>query len=255
MGPFDVTPKDIGLLNDDQLRDLLRQLVEAEVRQHGIPRSGIRLGGDQNARDCGIDARVEWTGDPLKTEWFPRRLVIFQSKAEAMPQSKINSEMAPKGRPRDFFRELIRKSGSYIIFSTVDCSEKMYRERISAMKVAIAKLRSSKKVALDFCDASKIARWANCYPGVANYARNIVGRPLAGWRPYESWSSPTISVDQEYLVDDIPKVILGTGSASTSSIKDAMAHVRDRLQAGSPGRSPSWGLRSWQDAFCPSTFR
>jgi len=54
-----VTPDEVQLLNDDQLRDLLRLLLEAEARQQGIPLSYIFVGGDQNAANGGVDGRIE----------------------------------------------------------------------------------------------------------------------------------------------------------------------------------------------------
>ncbi len=47
--PFDVTADDVQRLNDDQLREVLRLLLEAEARQRGIPQAAIFIGGDQNA--------------------------------------------------------------------------------------------------------------------------------------------------------------------------------------------------------------
>ena len=75
MGPFDITPADVKGLDDLQLRNLLRLLLEAEAKKHGIPLSAIRLSGDQNAGDGGEDARVEWEGAPERTDWFPKRLI------------------------------------------------------------------------------------------------------------------------------------------------------------------------------------
>lgn len=181
MGPFDVTFDDIQRLNDDQLRNVLRLLLEAEAKQHSIPLSAIRLGGDQNAADGGVDARVEWEGGPEHTEWFPKRLTNFQSKAEEMPKSKLKSELAPGGTPRLFFDELARESAAYIVFSTNNCSEGMYKDRLAGMRDAVANVPLADQITLDFYDASRIARWVNCFHGVANYVRNTVGLPMAGW--------------------------------------------------------------------------
>ena len=94
--------------------------------KHGIPLSAIQLGGHQNAVDGGVDGRVEWAGEPDQTEWFPRNLAIFQSKAERMPRSKLLRELAPKDAPRPIFNDLAKKAGAYIVFSTDNCSPGMY---------------------------------------------------------------------------------------------------------------------------------
>lgn len=185
MGPFEVTPDDIQRLNDDQLREVLRFLIEAESKKHGIPMSAIRLGGHQNAGDSGVDARVEWVGEPEHTEWFPKRLTDFQSKAEKMAKAKLEEELAPGGAVRPVFDELALKEGAYIVFSTDNCTEGMYKKRIAAMRNTVAKVRISNKITFDFFDASRIARWVNCFHGVANEVRIVVGRPMVGWRPFE----------------------------------------------------------------------
>jgi hypothetical protein len=100
MSFFEATECDIADLNDVQLKELLRRLLEAEATKMGIPASGITAGGDQRAPDGGADAMIEWTGMPEPGEWLRRRQVAFQAKAEGMPPSKIKPEMCPRGRPR-----------------------------------------------------------------------------------------------------------------------------------------------------------
>src|SRR5262245_22063408 len=134
MGPFDITSDDIKQLDDNQLREVLRLVVECEAKDHGIRLSSVRIGGHQNAADGGEDAHVAWTGGPDRTEWLPRRLSIFQSKAQSMPKSRLEAEMAPDGVPRPIFAELADEKGAYVIFSTDDCSEAMHKRRISAMR-------------------------------------------------------------------------------------------------------------------------
>ena len=134
MGPFDITSDDIKRLDDDQLRLVLNFLLEAEANKHGIPLSAIRLGGDQNAADGGADARVEDSGAADGTDWLPKFPIIFQSKAEDMERSKLIRELKPNGVIRSFFEELAQKEGAYIVFSTNNCSESMYQDRISAMR-------------------------------------------------------------------------------------------------------------------------
>lgn len=81
-----MTPDEVQLLNDEQLRDLLRLLLEAEARQQGIPLSSIFVGSDQNAADGGVDGRIEWIGDPEPAGWIPRRKIFFNPRPKKCPR-------------------------------------------------------------------------------------------------------------------------------------------------------------------------
>ncbi len=229
MGPFDVSSADIKSLDDDQLRKVLRLLLEAEVALYGVPLSSIRLGGDQNASDGGVDALVDWENEPARTDWLPRQLTTFQSKAEEMPASELKKEMAPRGILRPLFGELANNFGAYIVFSTNDCSEEMYQRRLVAMTNVVRELPNHEAILLDFYDASRIARWVNVHTSVANELREMIGRSLAGWRPFQNWSSPNLSSPGEYLVDDIPKVARLGSTDQQMQISDAIDTIRATL--------------------------
>ena len=80
------------------------------------------------------------------------------------------------------------------------------------MRDAVANVPLAERINFDFYDASRIAHWVNCFPGVAIEARNEIGRPLTGWRPFENWSTPQISTLQKYLIEDEPKATFGVGA-------------------------------------------
>ena len=229
MGPFDISPEDVQILDDNQLRRILGSLLEAEAHQHGIPLSAIGLGGHQNALDGGVDARVQWDEQPASTPWLPRTCTVFQSKAEDMGPARVSREMALGGKVRPVFQDLAQNRGSYIIFSTVNCTDQMYLDRLQAMNTAIAGITGRLGIHLDFYDASRIARWVNCFPGVANELRKIIGRPLSGWHSYENWSAPQLSAEDEYIVDENPKVTLDFQD-DILLVTDAIDQVRTLLQ-------------------------
>ncbi len=229
MSVFSVEAKDIKSLNDDQLRDILRLLLDAEAKQHGVPMSAIRLGGDQNASDGGVDASVEWKRGPRLTPWFPARDVCFQSKAENMAKAKLEKEIAPKKVVRALFGELAAKEGAYIVFSTDDCSESMYQNRILTMRSAVSEVPESEKLIVDFYDASRIARWVNCFHGVSIAVLRIAGRPMSGWQPYENWSAPNQGISPQYLIDETAKVRFGLKN-EFSPVIDGINNIRNQLR-------------------------
>ena len=55
---FEITGDDISLLNDTDLRDLIGRLCEAELRRHGHSVSHAAWGGNQTAKDGGLDVHV-----------------------------------------------------------------------------------------------------------------------------------------------------------------------------------------------------
>jgi len=61
------------------------------------------------------------------------------------------------------------------------------------MQEIVTGVRLSEQIAFDFYDASWIARWVNCFHGVANEVRETIGRPMVGWRPLENWSAPSLA--------------------------------------------------------------
>lgn len=56
---FHVDTTDINALNDEQARALIARLCRAEIRKQGGSESAVTWGGDQRAKDGGVDVRVE----------------------------------------------------------------------------------------------------------------------------------------------------------------------------------------------------
>jgi hypothetical protein len=228
---LDVSAKDIVRLSDDVQAELLRRLIEAEASANAIPLNAVIHGGHDNAPDRGIDARVSWSGGPDRTGFFPRRTTIFQSKAETMSARRLKDEMAPGGVPRPLFEEFAEEDGAYVMFCGKDnCTEGMLRDRLIAMRSALSKVSQSDRLALDFYDASRIARWVNTHAGVAAWLRDSLGRPLQGWRPYEPWSHPGASEHLPYLTDEASRAGFAFDEeAPHVRILDALARVRSEL--------------------------
>lgn len=214
--PFEITEEDVALLNDVLLRDLMRKLIEAEAMANGISVGCVSVGGDIKAPDGGDDGSVEWSAPPISTTFFPRNNTIFQCKAESMPACDIVKEMAPKGKVRDLFNKLIKSNGAYVIFSNAKCSSSMLKSRKDAMVEALKGKTGSKNLALDFYSADKVAMWTNQHHGVAIWLREQLGKAVIGWRPFDHWSAPLQNEQEEYIIDDVKRVLLPADEACTS---------------------------------------
>jgi hypothetical protein len=110
---FEITPEDIAHLNDENLRAVVARLCEAELRGRGLSASHVTWGGDQNAKDGGIDVRVALPTGTAIDGFVPRAATGFQAKAQDMPRTEILDEMRPTGILRPSIQELADQSGAY----------------------------------------------------------------------------------------------------------------------------------------------
>lgn len=227
MGPFEVSKETVGGLGDELLRRLLQRLLEAETARLGISASCISVGGNQTAPDGGVDASIVWNGGPKADEWLPRRMTVFQCKAEIMGPKALAEEICPKGVVRPVFESLARRRGAYVIFSTDDPTALGLQRRVAAMREALADVAGHERLSVDFYGADKIARWTNQHLGVAIWLISETGRSVAGWRPLDNWSAPG-SGDSPYLVDESRRVTVDGVDVDVLSV---IAKIREVLSA------------------------
>jgi hypothetical protein len=204
---FDLEHTHIAKLTDEDLRKLVGKLCEVEARAVGQPVSTVTYGGDQRAADGGVDVSVG-----LPERWVPRAKTEFQVKQEkkSFTASKITDEMKPEGVLRSFFAELAAESGAYVIVSGGDNpSKSALKERVAAMRAAVADLPDNDKLHLDFYGGDRLAQWVNRHPGVALWVRQQIRQPLSGWKPFGDWSAYPLPTEAEYLPDD-GRIIDGT---------------------------------------------
>lgn len=226
---FEVTASDIQKLNDEQARELIARLCKAELRCRGIGTTPVTWGGDQRAKDGGVDVRVDILPAAGVSGYVPREATAYQVKAEKFGPAKIPDEMAPKGEVRPAIVELSKNSGAYIIVSTVDnCSDSALKSRKQAMSKCLEEHGLTENIKLDFYDSRRIADWAGNHPGVLVWLRDVLRRPIQGWKPYGPWAYQEVSIDDEYLLDDKIKVFVPNTDEAISVI-DALKRLRTEL--------------------------
>src|SRR5690606_37561262 len=115
---FEVTDDQIERLNDTDLRTLVGHLCEEEVRKQGHSPAAVTRGGNQTAKDGGIDVRVALASGSQIAGYVPTAATGFQVKAQDMPRQEVLDEMAPKGVLRESIVELASRQGAYVIVSS-----------------------------------------------------------------------------------------------------------------------------------------
>jgi hypothetical protein len=209
---FEITGDDIAALGDADLRALVGRLCEAELRRHNLSAAAVTWGGDQNAKDGGLDVRVSLPAATAIEGFIPRVNTGFQVKKPNMARAAILDEMRPKpdAALRSVIAELAKASGAYIIVSaTGSTSDLALANRKAAMTEAVAGCPDAPKILLDFYDRTRVATWVRDHAGLIPWVRSRIGRAIKGWRSYGSWSYRPEGADPIYLVDAAVRVRTG----------------------------------------------
>jgi len=148
---LEITADQIAQLNDTDLRKLVGNLCEREVRAQGHSPAAVTWGGHQNAADGGIDVRVSLPQGSAISGYVPMPETGFQCKVEDMPREAILKEMAPRGVVRPSIVELSEKGGAYVIVSSQgSLADTALNARKGAMSEAVAKLPFASQLHLEF---------------------------------------------------------------------------------------------------------
>ncbi|HWU13804.1 MAG TPA: hypothetical protein VN157_07305 [Caulobacter sp.] len=224
---LDPTVKDVMGLDDVALRELVRRLSEAEIRDRDLSAAAVLAGGHQNAKDEGIDVLVE--GATNNGGYLPRLPLGFQVKATTMDKGDVDKEMRPKKVLRPSIIALGQRGGGYIIAcGRENLTSSARAQRLRAMELAFGGCETPAPH-FDFYDASRLADWARQYRGVGIWLLEKAGRSTRGWSPLENWSAVEEGLEPEYLIDETARLSVGAGSAPLEVVQ-GMDALRDALR-------------------------
>jgi len=228
-GVFQIDQTIIKSLDDKIARELIARLCRAELRKQSLPDSCVTWGGDQRAKDGGVDVRVDCATALISPNFIKASQTIFQVKAEKFPPAKITKEMAPRGDIRGIFHEISQASGAYVIVSTKDdISDEGLRTRRNAIQECLAQHGLSSSVTFDFYDSRRVADWVEEHPSVMTWLRYCINQPLRGWRPYGPWAYDEENVESEYLLDNRTRVFMPDKDEG-SNVSEAISTLRSQL--------------------------
>jgi hypothetical protein len=230
---LEITADHIAELADDDLRELIGLLCEAELAKRGLPVSAVTYGGDQRAGDGGVDVRVALPEEAGAGDFVPRPNTGFQVKRQDMPRKAILREMRPAGKVRTAIRELADASGAYVIAcSQGSTSHSRLHDRRAAMKDALAVLPNAADLAVEFYDRTRLASWVRQHVGLIPWVRTKIGKPLRGWQAYGPWAYEPEGTKAEFLVDDTLRIQTrqsndGAGLSVAAGIEGTRAILRE----------------------------
>jgi hypothetical protein len=235
---FEITGDDIAALNDTDLRTLVGRLCEAELRRGGLPVSAVTYGGNQTAKDGGLDVRVAAPGGSVIGGFIPKAQTGFQVKAQDMARGDILNEMKPKPRKvlRPSIIELADMDGAYVIVSSKgSVADIALIDRRAAMADALAGTSAAGKLFLDFYDRDRMATWVRDHSGVITWVRAKVGKAVPGWKSFGSWSLAPEGAESSYLFDEHARIRTGDKDEGDGiSAIDGINKIREVLSR--PGR-------------------
>jgi hypothetical protein len=231
---FEVTGDDVAALNDEDLRTLIGRLCEAELRRRKLSMAAVTWGGNQTAKDGGLDVRVALPTEAAIDGFIPKRDTGFQVKKPDMPRGEILEEMKPKpkGELRPVIAELAGASGAYIIVSAAgSTADSALKSRRDAMAEALKGTPYVDKLALDFYDRNRVATWVRDHAGLIPWVRSKISKSIPGWKAYGSWSYRPEGADADYLVDAAARIRTGDkDEGSGISATDGINKIRDVLR-------------------------
>ena len=200
---FEVSPDQISSLDEHQLVELTRRLINSEMKSNGIP---IRSGTVQtqiHIPDGGEDGYVSWQDGPNQTNYFPSRMNIFQIKKHDPGPARMRRETQKKssgkdGKPpeiNDALAKALEKNGSYIMITAVPIVGSKRDKRIEDIKDGISEAGRNPSLlnTIEIYDNNKLADWTKLHPSVALWLNSISSEiDLHGFRTYEIWSKDKI---------------------------------------------------------------
>lgn len=126
---------DIERLNDIQLTQLLKYLLNLEAHSSGIMQSSISVALNINTGDGGEDGRIKWEEGPEYTDFLPSRFIQFQCKATDMgPSSCANEVVGSDGHIKPMVHSALEDGATYVLFVNKTLNQQQIEKRVDAIR-------------------------------------------------------------------------------------------------------------------------
>lgn len=214
---FEASANQIERLDQNQLVDLLRRLIQAELNKNSIPLRSGTAPAQINIPDGGDDARVSWIGGINETDWLPSRFTIFQCKKGATTPAGLRAETQTKStqgtnspRLNEALEVAISQSGSYIIVTPTPVVGTNVDRRIEAIKEGISNTGNDPFLlsSIQIYDCNRLAAWTNTHPSVALWLNTLLRDVhLGGFQTYDDWGRASEISEIEFQQNDDKRFI------------------------------------------------
>ena len=228
---FEITKDQLRHLSDVQLRELIARLCEAELGMAGAPVSAVRWAGAHTAPDGGLDVDCSIDDHNFRGDFVPRPRTGFQVKKPTMPPAKIASEMSPKGQLRPIFADLAASNGCYVIVSLDDDPVgDAATQRRNAMRSQLDAVRAREDVRTDFYGRAELANWLRQHPAVQLWARDVLGIPLDGWKPFGRWTNVPPGDNDELICKPGVSIVLPGKDTKKLDVAQGIEEIRNLVR-------------------------
>ncbi|KAE8544102.1 hypothetical protein [Marinobacter nauticus] len=228
---FETNANQIERLDQSQLVDLLRRLIQAELNKNSIPLRCGTAPAQITIADGGDDARVSWSGGPNETDWLPSRFTIFQSKKGATSPAGLKAETQTKssqGTDAPLLNEALEKaisqSGAYVVVTSTPVVGTNLDRRIKAIREGVSDTGNDPTLlsSIQIYDCNRLAAWTNTHPSVALWLNALLRDVhLSGFQTFEDWGrAPEIS-EIEYQQNDDTRFVAKGREIQTWKNEDA----------------------------------
>src|SRR5690606_11309875 len=218
---FESNANQIERLDQNQLVDLLRRLIQAELNQNSIPLRYGTAPAQITIADGGDDARVSWSGGPNETDWLPTRFTIFQCKKGTTSPAGLKAETQTKSTQgtnapelNEALEEAISQSGAYVVVTPTPVVGTKLDSRIKAIEKGISDTGHDPSLlsSVQIYDCNRLAAWTNSHPSVALWLNTVLRDVhLDGFQSFDDWGrAPEISGIVFQNDDDTRFVAKGT---------------------------------------------
>lgn len=195
---FEATADQIERLNENQVVDLLRRLISAELNKNSIPLRSGTAPAQITIPDGGDDARVSWSGGPNETDWLPSRFTVFQSKKGPTSPAGLKAETQTKStqgtnspKLSEALEEAISQSGAYVIVTPTPVVGTNIDRRIKAIRDGINDTGKDPSLlsSIQIYDCNRLAAWTNTHLSVALWLNALLRDVhLGGFQTFEDWA-------------------------------------------------------------------
>ena len=227
-----LSPKEIELLNAEDLVRLLHRLLHCEARHRQLKTPGILVPFQINVPDGGRDA--QWHTDIGAHEFIPRPLTYYQCKAEHITAADCEKEVAPEKRDKDGkstyvvkerVREDLSQGGCYAFFSSgheIKPSPDTDLDSVVRERLKLAGFQPHADAKIEFFGCNRIADWANRFPSAVRFVREVT-KHQGGvhFRTMETWQKQ-LAAQGVYHSND-------TLRAKISAVRGALSDGKTRV--------------------------